>query len=580
MQSFSVILSILGLGLLHVAIGALDPDGVPYPDDPSVLNQQAGIAILKNYEHKKRTDYIFRQNLSPTAKLADKIVAQIKKTEDITIWNRYANSNNPKFPGQNFASARSTIGTTDLFKVVKRLPKGSLLHAHLTAMLPYGIIFQTILNTPGMVISAATDLASDANKNNTSINFAHSNTTVTAAAASIWTTSYIPNTPVLVTEAADAFPGGRVAFLAFLKDRVTLGIDDAEQSELGVDAIWKKFQGIFGTVGTAWSYEPLVRSFLQDLFGSLADDGVQWVEIRNGGNNGVVKTGDSVASPDPDYWYNLFQDEVTKFKATRKGRNFWGTRIIWTVSRGRERARIISDMKNALNFKAKYPDLISGYDLVSQEDLGRSLSDLTPELLWFQQQAGARNLTIPYFFHAGETLGDGNSTDDNIISAVKFGTRRIGHGFSLFKHPTLMDIYKEENVAVEVCLISNEALRLNDNVLQHPLPALIANGVYTALSNDDPAIEGQDDAGLSYDFYEAIQGFENIGLAGLGNLAQNSVLFSNFEDQNSYKWYTDIEEGANGSGIKADHVREWNKDWEKFCKWVVSEFGAKYNATA
>lgn len=172
-------------------------------------------------------------------------------------------------------------------------------------------------------------------------------------------------------------------------------------------------------------------------------------------------------------------------------------------------------MKRALIFKQKYPDLISGYDLVSQEDLGRPLSDLAPELIWFQQQTQSLNLTIPYFFHAGETLGDGNSTDDNLYDASLFNTRRIGHGFSLYKHPLLMDVYKQKDIAVEVCLISNEALRLNNNVLQHPLPALIANGVSTALSNDDPAIEGQDDAGLSYDFYEAIQGFENIGLAGL-----------------------------------------------------------------
>lgn len=168
-----------------------------------------------------------------------------------------------------------------------------------------------------------------------------------------------------------------------------------------------------------------------------------------------------------------------------------------------------------MTYKKKYPNLISGYDLVSQEDLGRSLSDLAPELIWFRQQTQALNLTIPYFFHAGETLGDGNSTDDNLYDANLFSSRRIGHGFSLYKHPLLMDIYKERDIAVEACLISNEALRLNDNVLQHPLPALIANGVSTALSNDDPAIEGQDDAGLSYDFYEAIQGFENIGLAGL-----------------------------------------------------------------
>lgn len=118
-------------------------------------------------------------------------------------------------------------------------------------------------------------------------------------------------------------------------------------------------------------------------------------------------------------------------------------------------------MKNALSFKQKYPDLIAGYDLVSQEDLGRPLSDLAPELVWFRQQTESLNVTIPYFFHAGETLGDGNSTDDNLFDAEMFNTRRIGHGFSLFKHPLLMDRYREKEIAVEVCLISNEALRLS-----------------------------------------------------------------------------------------------------------------------
>lgn len=63
-------------------------------------------------------------------------------------------------------------------------------------------------------------------------------------------------------------------------------------------------------------------------------------------------------------------------------------------------------------------------------------------------------------------------------------------------------------------------------------------------------------------------------------MAQNSVRFSNFEDQDDATWLRDIEEGENGSGVKAQYLTEWNKDWEKFCKWVVSEYGAKYNVTA
>ncbi len=382
-------------------------------------------------------------------------------------------------------------------------------------MLPEDIVFQTVLNTPGMVLSAVTDLSSYYNRNFTAITFAHSNATFPPDIPSIWTTAYVPNTQIPITQAADSFAGGRIAFLAFLKAKDTLSVADDIQEELGVDAIWRKFQSVFGTIGSAWGYEPIVRTFLQDLFGALVDDNIQWVEIRNGAGGGITPTGSNTPNPDPGYWYDLLVEEIEKFKASPKGKDFWGVRFIWTVSRGKARPAIIADMQKALTYKAKYPQLLAGYDLVSQEDLGRTLSDLAPELVWFNTQRQSLNLTMPYFFHAGETLGDGNSTDDNLFDALLFETRRIGHGFSMFKHPLLMDMYRDRDIALEVCLVSNEALRLNGDVLQHPLPALVAHGVPVALSNDDPAIEGQDDAGLSYDFFEAIQGFDNIGLAGL-----------------------------------------------------------------
>jgi adenosine deaminase CECR1 len=176
-------------------------------------------------------------------------------------------------------------------------------------------------------------------------------------------------------------------------------------------------------------------------------------------------------------------------------------------------------MKNCLESKKKNPHLIAGYDLVGQEDKGRSLKDHAPELIWFSEQCQKYNLEIPFFFHAGETLGDGTAADNNLFDAILFQSRRVGHGFSLYKHPQLMREYKDNHILVESCPISNEALRLTTDILHHPLPALIAHGVPTALSNDDPNVEGQDAAGLSFDFYEAIQGFDNLGLAGLVSLS-------------------------------------------------------------
>jgi len=149
---------------------------------------------------------------------------------------------------------------------------------------------------------------------------------------------------------------------------------------------------------------------------------------------------------------------------------------------------------------------------------GRSLKGLAPELIWFNEQRLKHSVEIPFFFHAGETLGDGTHADSNLFDAILFQSRRIGHGFSLYKHPHLMREYKDKKVLVEVCPISNEVLRLTTDILHHPLPALIANGVPSALSNDDPNVMAQDAAGLSFDFYEAIQGFDNLGLAGLVSL--------------------------------------------------------------
>lgn len=172
-------------------------------------------------------------------------------------------------------------------------------------------------------------------------------------------------------------------------------------------------------------------------------------------------------------------------------------------------------MRIAINAKKLLPDLISGYDLVGPEDLGRTLHSLTPELIWFQEECTRQKVNIPFFFHAGECLGHGDSTDQNLYDAILLGTRRLGHAFSLYKHPLLIDMVKEKQILVESCPISNEVLRYTSSIKSHPLPALLARGVRASLSNDDPAMMGHDTSGMSHDFWQALQGWDNLGLAGL-----------------------------------------------------------------
>ncbi|KAF7592256.1 cat eye syndrome chromosome region, candidate 1 [Aspergillus hancockii] len=556
-------------------------NGVPDVNSVAVQRHLLSRSAMIAVEKRQRQDHAFRQNLSAVAQQADAIVAAIRQQEIDDYWRvpgtPEKNDTDERFAGEMFPRARPLINETKLWNVVKHMPKGALLHAHLSAMLPYETLLDTVLQTEGMVISASQDVSTEFNRQNASISFAHVNRTIVTNVSSIHSADYVPDTQIPVTVAAATFPGGTEGFIEFVMSKVTVLPEDSVRHELGVDEVWRKFQKAFGPAGSMLSYEPIVRTFYQKLFSRLAADHINWVEIRTGGSSGqLVHEGDEDVDPDLDIWWDVMLEELQKFQNSIEGADFWGARVIWSDSRGKDRAALTESMGIALERKRRFPQLFSGYDVVAQEDLGRTLADMTPEFIWFQEQAQQSNLTIPFFFHAGETLGDGNSTDLNLFDAVLFGTRRIGHGFSLYKHPKLIDEVIDNGIMVEVCPISNEVLRLATDILHHPLPAMIAHGIPTAISNDDPAILGQDAAGLSYDFYQTVQGFDNIGLAGLGALAQNSVRWSNFEDQTEVEWIRDIDFGENGDGIKAQRMRAWNAKWEEFCQWVVDEYGKQY----
>lgn len=147
---------------------------------------------------------------------------------------------------------------------------------------------------------------------------------------------------------------------------------------------------------------------------------------------------------------------------------------------------------------------------------------------------------------------------------------------------------------IEVCPISSEGLRLATDMLHHPISAMMAHGVATAISNDDAAMMGQDAPGLSFDFYQVLQASDNLGLAGLvfcsvllivltriqGALAENSVRWSNFEDQSHFEWIKDITAGVNGDGIKVKRLRQWHDKWEADCQLVVDQCGDQYPAAS
>jgi hypothetical protein len=99
-------------------------------------------------------------------------------------------------------------------------------------------------------------------------------------------------------------------------------------------------------------------------------------------------------------------------------------------------------------------------------------------------------LEIPFLFQTGETLlntgGTTDSTESNIYDACLLESKRIGHGYSLLKHPHLLphfrEAYEQPGICIEVCPISNELLHLCRNIKEHPFPQLLSDGVPKMMS--------------------------------------------------------------------------------------------------
>lgn len=555
--------------------------GIPTLEEPFIQKYMDGRDALIAQEKRQRSDHAFKESMTPMASEAAATVSAIRFQEHQTIWNHDFEDELAKkegievFPGMMFNLAKSRMEQSKLWQIVRKMPKGALLHCHLEAMGDLDWLIDEAFNTEGICIAADVHLASAESRLNSPFVFRHVKTAnIASATESIWSTSYQADASIPIGAAAESFPdGGKQGFIAWLKSRVSITRQESIDQHLGPNAVWRKFTSCFGILASLQHYEPIFRKFIRNILQGLLEDGVRWVDIRAVFLVPYTRTGEE--KPDPDFGNMLqaMQEEIDNFKKSEEGQRFWGARLIWTAVRAFDNKAIANDMLECIAMKQEFPELIAGYDLVGQEDAGRSLADLTPVLFWFKKQCAQAGVDLPFFFHAGETLGDGDEVDENLFDAVLLGTRRIGHGFSAYKHPLLIDMIKDKRILIESCPVSNEVLRLTGSIASHPLPSLLARGVPCALCNDDPAILGQGLTGMSHDFWQALQGWENLGLGGLASMAENSVRWAAYDDVSSKEWSQQIKDGRFGKSVRAERMNEWVQEWEKFCQWVVLTYG-------
>jgi len=143
-----------------------------------------------------------------------------------------------------------------------------------------------------------------------------------------------------------------------------------------------------------------------------------------------------------------------------------------------------------------------------------------------------------------------------------------------------MRLIREKGIALEICPISNEVLGLCPTIRGHTLPILLANNVPCTVNSDNGTFYRSVIAAhstshtflfnlanivsstLSHDFYQVMVGSQSMTLHGWRVLAEWS-----------------LEHSCMTPSEKSQVKKKWLESWDKFCQWIIDEYGSKYLAT-
>lgn len=189
-------------------------------------------------------------------------------------------------------------------------------------------------------------------------------------------------------------------------------------------------------------------------------------------------------------------------------------------------------------------DLVIGFDLVNEEDQSLPLRAFAPMLLKVRRQYPAMRL----FIHGGESL---SASNENLVDAYLLGVSRVGHGLNLYRWPDLHARYVREEIALEVCPVSNQRLGYTVDMRTHPATEYLRTGLPLTLCSDDPAFMERET--LTDDYFAAVSAWD-LTLADLKQLGINSIAYS----------------GLSGRA-KTGALKAYSALWERFLDEMLGE---------
>ena len=417
-------------------------------------------------------------------------------------------------PARNFYQSKEHIEKTKLFEFIKELPKGGILHLHSGAMGDVDWMIQKAKSLPEMYV--------------------------------YWDSKSSSATPKGTFHAykKGAIPEGYLQVKALLKAQPSayqelrsLLVFEEEMDRDSVD-IWGEFQLVFTRINDFLNYRPAYEDYIVHGMEILIADNIQHCEMRTAFLDRLYDLDNPKGSLGIESFAAIYENIERRIKVIDPEFSF---HIIHCSLRFKDGPAIWKEMEDVFSSRKKYPHLVRGFDLVAEEDAGHSTLFHANQFLRLDSLEAAHNVHLPLYLHDGESNW---ASVDNLYDAVLLGSKRIGHGYNLYRFPQLLELVKEKDICLEISPLSNQILGYIRDLRNHPASTYLRRGINCTISSDDPLIF--DYHGLSYDYWSIFLAWE-LDLAALKKLSYNGIYYSSLT----------LEEKGNA-------LRIWDRQWDAF----------------
>lgn len=396
-----------------------------------------------------------------------------------------------------FPLIKDNITKSPLYRALRSMPKGGVLHLHAGSSTSMDWVVKVAVQFPGCHVYWPSDVSATTERATGTIQFFNA-------------TDVVPPGYRPVSELRKSDP----QFEEKLLHRLTV---TAEDVTLTSPQIWEKFQDVFVRVNGLLTHRPTFQAWMEQTFLEWAADGISYMELR-------VIIMKSVSMTDLDgraYRGEQIVDVfTTALQAAQKTFPDFQAKILATTLRTLSPEDLGKDLEFAYQVKQLRPDVVIGWDAAGEEDPNHATLDYARQLLNRSLLTQMYGVELPMMLHDGESDWPGNT---NVVDALLLGVKRIGHGFNLNDFPAVRQAVKDQDVALEVCPISNQVLRYVDDLREHPGARFLRDGLPVTLSSDDPGIWGA--VGVTYDFWAATVAWQ-LDLKTLKYLAMSSLSHS------------------------------------------------------